>query len=192
MFKPLLREHLLIIIFLNRSVRSVFVPTENEVESACIIIHDIHAMTSNLGVKLIFVKIFNAISTTKHNIIAGCIYSPPSLSLAKFIKPIYQKTGKLQRKHKYIFFTGYPNVYTLLLARGWISAQKKNVSSYCLPLTTKPTHVSNTCTSLIDNIYCSVPALANGCKSCILESHISDYYDVFSIDDITVVEANTP
>ena len=64
----------------------------------------------------------------------------------------------------------------------------KNIlsSNYCLPLITKPTRVTHSCASLIDNIYSNVPINTNKCNSGILEVSISSHYSIFAIDNTKV------
>ena len=63
-------------------------------------------------------------------------------------------------------------------------------SNYCLPLITKPTRVTNSCASLINNIYSNVPINTGKCNSVILEVSISDHYAIFAVDNSTHTKAN--
>ena len=88
------------------------------------------------------------------------------------------------------------NVNTLPHIRGCLSVQEfKNIfaANYCFPLINKPTRLTSTSSSLIDNIYSTIPALANGCDSGILEISISDHYGIFTVDkNTTILEEKTP
>ena len=88
------------------------------------------------------------------------------------------------------------NVNTLPHIRGNLSVQEfKNIfaANYCFPLINKPTRLTSTSSSLIDNIYSTMPALANGCDSGILEISISDHYGIFTVDkNTTILEEKTP
>ena len=53
-------------------------------------------------------------------------------------------------------------------------------SNYCLPLITKLTRVTNSCASLIDNIYSNVPINTGKCSPGIFEVSISDHYANFA------------
>ena len=103
--------------------------------------------------------------------------------------------GKLHSENKYIYIMGDFNVNTLPHIRGSLSVQKlKNIfaANYCFPLINKPTRLTSTSSSLIDNIYSTMPALANGCDSGILEISISDHYGIFTVDkNTTILEEKT-
>ena len=93
---------------------------------------------------------------------------------------------KIQHENKYVYIFGDFNVNTLPNIKGNVSIQDlKSIfsSNYCLPLITKPTRVTNTCASLIDNIYSNVPINTNNCDSGILEVSISDHYAIFALDN---------
>ena len=103
--------------------------------------------------------------------------------------------GKLHSENKYIYIMGDFNVNTLPHIRGSLSVQElKNIfaANYCFPLINKPTRLTSTSSSLIDNIYSTMPALANGCDSGILEISISDHYGIFTVDkNTTILEEKT-
>ena len=147
-------------------------------------------------VNSVFIEIFKASSNTKRNIVCGCVYRPPSMSLVKFNELLSHLFGKLQPENKYIYIMGDFNVNTLPHIRGSLSVQEfKNIfaANYCFPLINKPTRLTSTSSSLIDNIYSTMPALANGCDSGILEISISDHYGIFTVDkNTTILEEITP
>ena len=147
-------------------------------------------------VNSVFIEIFKASSNTKRNIVCGCVYRPPSMSLVKFNELLSHLFGKLQPENKYIYIMGDFNVNTLPHIRGSLSVQEsKNIfaANYCFPLINKPTRLTSTSSSLIDNIYSTMPALANGCDSGILEISISDHYGIFTVDkNTTILEEKTP
>ena len=62
-----------------------------------------------------------------------------------------------------------------------------------MPLITKPTRVTHSCASLIDNIYSNLPINTNKiCNSGILEVSISDHYAIFAIDNSIHTKVNAP
>ena len=82
------------------------------------------------------------------------------------------------------------NVNTLPHIRGSLSVQEfKNIfaANYCFPLINKATRLTSTSSSLFHNIYSTMPALANGCDSGILEISISDQYGIFNVDNNSTV-----
>ena len=146
-------------------------------------------------VNSVFIEIFKTSSNTKRNIVCGCVYRPPSMSLVKFNELLSHMFGKLHSENKYIYIMGDFNVNTLPHIRGSLSVQEfKNIfaANYCFPLINKPTRLTSTSSSLIDNIYSTMPALANGCDSGILEISISDHYGIFTVDkNTTILEEKT-
>ena len=146
-------------------------------------------------VNSVFVELLKTTTNSRHNIICGCVYRPPSMSLSVFNKLLSDMFGKIQSENKFVYIFGDFNVNTMSNAIGNANAQEfKNIfsSNYCLPLITKPTRVTHLCASLIDNIYSNVPINTSKCDSGILEVSISDHYAIFAIDNSTHIKANAP
>ena len=105
-------------------------------------------------VNSVFIEIFKASSNTKRNIVCGCVYRPLSMSLVKVNELLSHLFGKLQPENKYIYIMGDFNVNTLPHIKGSLSVQEfKNIfaANYCFPLINKPTRLTSTSSSLIDN-----------------------------------------
>ena len=144
-------------------------------------------------VNSVFVELLKTTTNGKHNIICGCIYRPPSMSLSVFNELLSDMFGKILSENKYVYIFGDFNVNTMSSVIGNANTQEfKDIfsSNYCLPLITKPTRVTNSCSSLIDNIYSNVPINPGKCNSGILEVSISDHYAIFAIDNSTHTKAN--
>ena len=144
-------------------------------------------------VNSVFVELLKTTTNSKHNIICGCIYRPPSMSLSVFNELLSDMFGKILSENKYVYIFGDFNVNTISSVIGKANTQEfKDIfsSNYCLPLITKPTRVTNSCSSLIDNIYSNVPINTGKCNSGILEVSISDHYAIFAIDNSTHAKAN--
>ena len=144
-------------------------------------------------VNSVFVELLKNTTNSKHNIICGCIYRPPSMSLSVFNELLSDMFGKILSENKYVYIFGDFNVNTMSSVIGNANTQEfKDIfsSNYCLPLITKPTRVTNSCSSLIDNIYSNVPINTGKCNSGILEVSISDHYAIFAIDNSTHTKAN--
>ena len=98
--------------------------------------------------------------------------------------------GKIQSENKYVYIFGDFNVNTMSSVIGNANTQEfKDIfsSNYCLPLSTKPTRVTNSCASLIDNIYSNIPGK---CNSGIFEVSVFDHYAIFAIDNSAHTKAN--
>ena len=132
----------------------------------------------------VFIEIYKTTTNTKHNIICGCVYRPPSMSLNIFNDMMTTSFNKMQHENKYLYITGDFNVNTLFNVKGGLSTQQfKNIfsSNYCFPFINKPTRVTDHSASLIDNIYSNIPS--QNCFSGILKTSISDHYGIFCIDN---------
>ena len=87
------------------------------------------------------------------------------MSLSVFNELLSDMFGKILSENKYVYIFGDFNVNTMSSVIGNANTQEfKDTfsSNYCLPLITKPTRVTNSCASLIDNIYSNVPVVAIG------------------------------
>ena len=146
-------------------------------------------------VNSVFIEIFKVSVKTKHNVICGCVYRPPSMSLKTFNELLNSMLGKLQHEHKYVYITGDFNVNVLQDVEGSLDTQDfKNIfsSSFFCPLITKPTRVAENSATLIDNIYCNIPEVDTHCESGILKLSISDHYAIFCISkNTTMCSKNT-
>ena len=132
----------------------------------------------------VFIEIYKTTTNTKHNIICGCVYRPPSMSLNIFNDMMTTSFNKMQHENKYLYITGDFNVNTLFNVKGGLSTQQfKNIfsSNFCFPFINKPTRVTDHSASLIDNIYSNIPS--QNCFSGILKTSISDHYGIFCIDN---------
>ena len=133
---------------------------------------------------LFFIEIYKTTTNTKHKIICGCVYRPPSMSLNIFNDVMTTSFNKLQHENKYFYITGEFKVNTLFYVKGGLSTQQfKNIfsSNYCFQFINKPTRVTDHSASLIDNIYSNIPS--QNCFSEILKTSISDHYGIFCIDN---------
>ena len=136
-------------------------------------------------VNSIFIEILYNSSNTKRNIICGCIYRPPQMSLHIFNELLSQMFGKIQHENKYVYLVGDFNVNTLPHIKGTLATQEfKNIFSanYCFPLITNPTRVSNHSATLIDQIYTNVTPQNMHGDAGILRISISDHYGIFCIN----------
>ena len=103
------------------------------------------------------------------------------MSLSVFDELLTDMFAKILSENKYVYIFGDFNVNTMSNAIGNANTQEfKDIfsSNYCLPLITKPTRVTNSCASLIDNIYSNVPINTGKCISDILVVSISDHFAI--------------
>ena len=74
-------------------------------------------------VNSIFIEILYNSSNTKRNIICGCIYRLPQMSLHIFNELLSQIFGKIQHENKYVYLVGDFNVNTLPHIKGTLATQ---------------------------------------------------------------------
>ena len=137
-------------------------------------------------VNSVFIEILKTSIMTKHNVICGCVYRPPFMSLKTLNVQLNCMLGKLQHENKYVYITGDFNVNVLPHIKGSLDTQEfKNIfsSSFFTPLITQATRVTHHSSSLIDNCYCNIPEVATNCKAGILKLSISDHYAIFCISN---------
>jgi len=136
-------------------------------------------------VNSVFIEIPKSSLNTKYNVLCGCVYRPPSMSLKVFNELWTQLLDKLQHESKlHIYITGDFNVNVLPDIKSSLHAQDfKNLlsSNFFTPLITKPTRITAHSATLIDNIYSNVAKPANNCVSGILRVSISDHFAIFCI-----------
>ena len=82
-------------------------------------------------VNSVFVEILNKSSTnTKFNVICGCVYRPPFMSLKTFNELLSRTLNKLKNLNNNIYITGDFNVNTVSSAKGSLVTQDfKNILS---------------------------------------------------------------
>ena len=141
----------------------------------------------------VFIEILKNYIDTKCNLICGCVYRPPFMSLQHFNELLARVLGMLQRERKYVYICGDFNVNTLHIDNGSLAKQdfiNLLSSSFFCPLITKPTRVTQNSSTLIDNIYCNILNIATSCKAGILRTSISDHYAIFCISKKETLSSN--
>ena len=107
-------------------------------------------------VNSVFIEIPKTSFNTKCNVICGCVYRPPFMSVKSFNVQLNGMLGKLQHENKHVYITGDFNVNILPHIKSSLDRQDfMNIfsSSFFAPLITKPTRVTDHSATLIDNIY---------------------------------------
>ena len=128
----------------------------------------------------IFIEIDKKLTLTKHSIIVGCIYRPPSYPLHCFNELLGEILCKLESKNKYVYITGDFNCNTLVSNTYTEEFKKKLLSSnHFYPLINRPTRITKSTATLIDNIYCNMPNISNTMAAGLLHANISDHKGIF-------------
>ena len=145
-------------------------------------------------VNSVFIEIIRSSTNTKNNVICGCVYRPPFMSVKFFNELLELFFSKLQSEKKYVYITGDFNVNTLTQPNCSLATQDfKNIfsSNFYSPLIQKPTRITEHSATLIDNIYCNVPELSSNSATGILKVSISNHYAIFCILKYATIQDKT-
>ena len=87
----------------------------------------------NGDVNSVFIEFPKTSINTKRNVVCGCVYRPPFMSLQIFNVQLNNLLGKLQHEKKYVYITGDFNVNLLSHIKGSLDTQNfKNIFSSSL------------------------------------------------------------
>ena len=142
-------------------------------------------------VNSVFVELFKHTTNTNHNVICGCVYRPPSMSLREFNKLLSSTFHKIQQEKKIVYVCGDFNVNIMPHIKGGLSIQEfKNIffSNFCFPSNNKPTRVTDHSASIIDNIYCNAPIQGSDYYAGVLTVSISDHYGIFCVNNSSKIQ----
>ena len=115
----------------------------------------------------------------KKNVILCSLYRPPSGSLLEFNRQYKQLLAKIKSERKEIVMSGDFNIDLLKLDKNKASQEFLDSSLECklLPTVTKPTRVTHSTATLIDNVFLS-ENLTRSYKTILLTDDISDHVSV--------------
>ena len=138
----------------------------------------------------VFVEIDKNTTNTNQNLIVGCIYRPPWVKIADFIRALTPKLEKLKSENKYTLLMGDYNVDISPCIESDLAIEEfKNIFSFhhFFPLINQPTRETKSSNTILDNIYCNIPCPFDTCDVGILRPYISDHNAIFCIlNDITL------
>ena len=129
----------------------------------------------------IFVEVACVSNKTKQNILIGVVYRPPNTDMTRFTEHITQiiKSMKTDKKQCYImgdFNINLLNYDTHQETRDYVDTMFSNA---CIPLISRPTRITPTTATLIDNIYSNDLMGNNNQINGILYADISDHLPIF-------------
>ena len=132
----------------------------------------------------LFIEFPKSCFQSEKNIVIGVIYRAPGLSLQAFNDHLIDLFDKLKTEDNLLYMTGDFNVNLLNDDQHVLSSEFVEIfyANSCLPLITKPTRISNTRATLIDNIFTNdlhSISIFHG----ILYTDISDHLPIFYISD---------
>ncbi len=134
----------------------------------------------------VFIEVNKRVFSTTRNIIIGAIYRPPSGCMRSFNIELESLLTTIQNEKKYAYIQGDLNINTMYenFDNRPMALKFSNLFKsfyYQKLIIDKPTRVTTTTASLIDNIYTNMPDLYNRNKSGLLLTRITDHYPTFTI-----------
>lgn len=135
-----------------------------------------------------FESCFVEVLTGNKNLIVGEIYRVPSTKEVDFINDYHQLIDKITKENKEIIIGTDQNLDFLKINNHAHTETffETNLDAGLVPTITKPTRITHTTATLIDNIYAKITSIDN-IQTAILVTHISDHFPCFiCIDNIEV------
>ena len=145
----------------------------------------------------IFVEVVCVSNKTKQNMLIGVVYRPPNTYMTRFTEHITQiiKSMKTDKKQCYIMGDYNINLFyydTHQETRDYVDTMFSNA---CIPLISRPTTITPTTATLIDNIYSNDVMGNNNQINGILYADISDHLPIFvltkrtsDLNDVIIIE----
>ena len=134
-------------------------------------------------VEYVFVEVDKSVFKSKQNIIFGVIYRPPDTNPVEFIDLFSEIMHKIKRENKLCYLMGDYN-FDLLKNETHIPTSNFLELMYScsfLPLIHKPTRVTKTTATLIDNIFTNDLQVNTNTMNGILLSNLSDHFPIFHV-----------
>ena len=133
-------------------------------------------------IECIFIELSKSETGLIKDTVIGMIYRPPNQDIYKFNESLAEILQILKQENKLIYLMGDFNINLLDLERHLPSSEYlDSLYSYSLfPLITKPTRITHSTSTLIDNIFLNDISLINTING-ILFSEISDHFPIFTV-----------
>ena len=139
---------------------------------------------NNKNIESLFIEIKKEVLSKSQDVIVGVLYRPPDTNIDAFNEYLKSILRKANNEKKLLYLLGDYNINLL-------NADKHNAthdftelmySFSLLPNITKPTRVTKSSATLIDNIFTNNLLTTSNVLTGILYSDISDHYPIFHID----------
>ena len=117
------------------------------------------------------------------NIVIGVIYRPPNTDISHFIEIIKDIMEKIKNENKICYLVGDYNINLINVDSHSLTSEFNDImySVGFIPLITRPTRVTHTSATLIDNIYSNQILDRDHSLNGIMMTDISDHYPIFHI-----------
>ena len=146
--------------------------------------------TFNDQLESVFIEINKDALTTDKNIVIGVIYRIPNRNLKDFNTQIASVLEQLRIEKKLVYLMGDYNIDLLNAGSHDLTNEFVDLM-YCnefLPLISRPTRITATSATLIDNIFTNNHEDLNSSLNGILVADISDHFPIFHVNCCLTVE----
>lgn len=142
---------------------------------------DLAIQAENGQIESMFIEIPASSLTTAKSLIIGCIYRPPNSDIKTFISDLTLTLDAIDKEGKNCYLIGDFNLDLLKSENHSLTADFLNTLYSCsyFPTITKPSRITKTSATLIDNILTN--SLTSPCTSGLLVTDISDHLPIFHI-----------
>ena len=133
--------------------------------------------------ELLFVEIDRTKLIKAKNIVIGVIYRPPNTEISHFIEIMKDIMEKIKNENKICYLLGDYNINLINVDSHNLTSEFNDImySGGFIPLITRPTRVTHTSATLIDNIYSNQILDRDHSVNGIIMTDISDHYPIFHI-----------
>lgn len=130
-----------------------------------------------------FIMLKNNISAHKKPIIMGVIYRPPNLPIHPFLEHLDQLLSTIENMGFIFHLCGDFNIDIMSYPNGPRSREFINIlmSHSTFPLVTRPTRITRSSHTLIDNHLTNDTNLLHKSETYIINSSLSDHYPIFTV-----------
>ena len=143
-------------------------------------------------IESIFIEIEKDQNVCYRNIVIGVIYHPPNHDLKHFTEKVNDLVHSLKSEKKCCYLSGDYNIKLLNYDQQVPTGKFVDMlsSNSFVPLITRPTRVTPTSATFIDNIFTNNIAHVSHCMQRLLVTDVSDHYPIFHIDREFVLKEN--
>ena len=131
-----------------------------------------------------FIELDKHTINNRRNIVLGCIYKPPNVSIAKFNEKFNDICFSLSNTNKDVYLLGDFNINLSDSCSNIHHTQEfKNIlfSNSFVPLIHKPTRINNNSATIIDNIFTNVSIEQIVATGILATKAYSDHFPIFAI-----------
>ena len=136
------------------------------------------------NIETLFIEIPKYQMNNKQAVIIGVLYRPPDTNISVFNDYLTEILSKIKTENKSLYLLGDYNINLLNIDNHRPSHEFTDLmfSHSLIPCITKPTRVTRTSATLIDNIFSNIITRNSDTISGVLYTDISDHFPIFYID----------